>query len=127
VLCQCRLAAACKFPSVLEPVQGTGLSEEAARGGVSETGGGATPLVDATARFLTEFLAEEESPSTQQQSQPAAVGTSRAGEEKKDDNVTDSFEPTYLYDVMKGKRQLKPLLVRSRAHVAASCYLLLMG
>jgi len=90
--------------------------------GVSETGGGATPLVDATARFLTEFLAEEESPSTQQQSQPAAVGTSRAGEEKKDDNVTDSFEPTYLYDAMKSKRQLKPLLVRSQAHVPASCY-----
>jgi ubiquitin carboxyl-terminal hydrolase 10 len=78
---------------------------------VSETGGGATPLVDATVRFFKEFTVEE-SPSTQQQSQPATAGTSRA----------DSFEPTYMYDAMKEKRQLKPLLVRSRDHVAASCF-----
>jgi hypothetical protein len=78
--------------------------------------------VDATARFFKEFIVEEESPSTQQQSQPAAARTSRADEEKKDDHVVDSFEPTYLYDAMREKRQLIPLLVRSRAHVAASCY-----
>jgi ubiquitin carboxyl-terminal hydrolase 10 len=90
--------------------------------GAPEPGGSTTPLVNATVRFLEEFLVEDGSPSTQQQSQPAAVGTSRASEEKKDDNVADSFEPTYLYDAMKGKRQLKPLLVRSRPHVAASCY-----
>jgi hypothetical protein len=78
---------------------------------VPETGGGATPLVDATVRFFKEFIVEE-SPSTQQPSQPATGETSR----------TDWFEPTYLYDVMKEKRQLKPLLVRSHAHVAASCY-----
>jgi hypothetical protein len=77
---------------------------------VPETGG-ATPLVDATVRFFKEFKVEEESPSTQQRPQPAIAGTSRA----------DSFERTYLYDAMKEKRQLKPLLVRSRAHVAASC------
>jgi len=83
-------------------------------------------LVDASVRFFKEFIVEEESPSTQQQSQPATGGTSRAEEEKKDDNVVDnvvdSFEPTYMYDAMKEKRQLKPLLVRSRAHAAASCY-----
>jgi hypothetical protein len=90
--------------------------------GIPETGGSATPLVDATVRFLKEFLVEEESPSTQQRSQPAAGGTSRADEDKKADNVVDSFEPTYMYDAMKEKRQLKPLLVRSPAHVAASCY-----
>jgi hypothetical protein len=90
--------------------------------GVPEAGGGATPLVDATVRFLKEFLVEEESPSTQQQSQPDTGGTSRAGEDKKAYNVVDSFEPTYMYDAMKEKRQLKPLLVRSRALVAASCY-----
>jgi ubiquitin carboxyl-terminal hydrolase 10 len=89
--------------------------------GVSEPGGGATPLVDATVRFLKEFLVEEESSSTQQQSQQDAGGTSRADEDKKDDNVVDSFEPTYMYNALKEKRQLKPLLVRSRAHVAASC------
>jgi ubiquitin carboxyl-terminal hydrolase 10 len=85
------------------------------RAGVPETGGGATPLVDATVRFVKEFIVEE-------QSQLATGGTSRAEEVKKDDNVVDSFESTYMYDAMKEKRQLKPLLVRSRAHVAASCY-----
>jgi len=89
--------------------------------GVPETGGGATPLFDATVRFFKEFIVEEESPSTQQQSQPATGGTTRADGEKKDDNVVDSFEPTYMYDAMKEKRQLKLLLVRSRAHVAACC------
>ncbi|KAI0260986.1 hypothetical protein BGY98DRAFT_1116470 [Russula aff. rugulosa BPL654] len=60
--------------------------------GGPETGGGATPLVDAT-------------------SQPAAGRPSRAAdEEKKDNNVADSLEPTYLYDAMKEKRQLRPLL-----------------
>ena len=87
--------------------------------GVPETGGGATPLVDATMRFLKEFLVQE-LPPTQEQSQPATGGTSRADEGRKDNNVIDSFEPTYIYDAMKEKRQLKPLLVCSRAHVAAS-------
>jgi hypothetical protein len=90
--------------------------------GVPQAGGGVTPLVDATVRFFKEFIVEEESPSTQQQTQPATGGTLRTEEEKKDDNVVDSFEPTYMYDAMKEKRQLKPLLVRSRAHAAVSCY-----
>ncbi|KAN0105390.1 putative ubiquitin carboxyl-terminal hydrolase 3 [Russula decolorans] len=66
--------------------------------GVPDSGGGATPLVDATVRFVKEFIVEEESPSTQ--SQPATGRASRA----------DSFEPTYMYDAMQEKRQLKPLL-----------------
>jgi hypothetical protein len=78
--------------------------------GVPDSGGGATPLVDATVRFFKEFIVKEESPSTQ--SQPATGGTSR----------TDSFEPTYMYDAMQEKRQLKPLLVRFCTLVAASCY-----
>ena len=88
--------------------------------GVPETGGGATPLVDATVRFFEEFIAEEP-PSTQQQLQSAAGRTSMVDEEKKDDKIVDSFEPTYLYDAMKEKKQLKSLLVRSHTHVAASC------
>ena len=88
------------------------------RADVPETGGSPTPLVDATVRFFQEFIVEEVSPSTQQQSKPATGGTPRADEEKEDDNVVGSFEPTYMYDAMKEKRQLKPLLVRSRAHVA---------
>ena len=89
--------------------------------GISETGGGATPLVDATVRFFKEFMDDEDSPSTQQQSQPATGGTSRVDEDKKGDNV-DSFEPTYMYDAMKKKRQFNTLLVRSRANVAALCH-----
>ena len=84
--------------------------------GVPETGGGATPLLDATMRFFKEFIVQE-LPSTQEQSQPAVGGTLTAEKEK---NLVDSFEPTYIYDAMKEKRQLRPLLVRSRAHVVAS-------
>ena len=89
------------------------------REGISETGGGATPLVDATVRFLKEFVVEE-SPSTEQQAQPATGGTAGADEKKEDDNLVDSFEPAYMYDAMREKRQLKHLLVRSRAHVEVS-------
>jgi hypothetical protein len=75
-----------------------------------------------TVRFFKEFMVEEDSPSTQQLSQLAVCGTSTVDEEKKDDNVVDSFEPTYLYDAMREKRQLRPLLVCSRALLATSCY-----
>jgi hypothetical protein len=89
--------------------------------GVPETGGGATPLVDATVRFFKEFMVDE-SASMQRQSRPATGRSSRAAdEEKKDNNVADSFEPVYLYDAMREKRELRPLLVRSPAHVAAPC------
>ena len=91
--------------------------------GVPETGSSATPLVDATVRFFKEFIVESPSTvrsSTQRQSQSATGGTSRAGE--------DSFELGYImYDAMKEKRQLKPLLVRSRAHVATFGYLFVLA
>ena len=89
---------------------------------VPETGGSATPLVDATLRFFEEFSVLDESPSTQQQSQPATGGTSRVDEEKKDKISADPFEPTYMYNALTEKRQLKTLLVRSRAHIVACCY-----
>jgi hypothetical protein len=82
--------------------------------GVPETGGGATPLVDATVRFFNEFIVEK-------QWQPDMSGTSRVDEDKKNSSVV-AFEPTYLYDAMKEKRQLKPLIVRSCSHLVASCY-----
>ena len=88
---------------------------------VFESGDGATPLVDATARFLKEFMVEE-SPSTEQRSQLATGRISRAGGEKEDGDVVDSFEPTYIYDVMKEKGQLKYLIVRFRANIATSRY-----
>ena len=76
------------------------------------TGGGATPLVDATVRFFEEFMNKEEPPPPRQ----AADGKPReGGEAKKESNVVDSFEPTYIYDAMKEKRKLKGLLVRSSA------------
>jgi ubiquitin carboxyl-terminal hydrolase 10 len=92
-----------------------------AQRGAPETGV-ATPLVDATVEFFKQFLVEDGSPSTQQPSHPAIEGTSRVDEERKGDNIVDSFEPTYLYDAMKEKRQLKPLFVRSSDHVMASHY-----
>ena len=87
------------------------LKELCGEGG-TVTGGGATPLVDATVRFFEEFMNKEEPPPTRQ----AADGKPReGGEAKKELNVVDSFEPTYIYDAMKEKRKLKGLLVRSRA------------
>jgi len=89
-----------------------------------ETGGSATPLVDATVRFFEEFTSKEKVPlSTQQPSQHTPGGTSREDEEKEKDNgVVDSFEPTYLYDVMKESRLLENLLVGCRIHVAPFCH-----
>ena len=76
------------------------------------TGGGATPLMDATVRFFEEFMNKEEPPPPRQ----AADGKPReGGEAKKESNVVDSFEPTYIYDAMKEKRKLKGLLVGSSA------------
>jgi hypothetical protein len=109
------------FPPFRDLFREPGYPKEQLGAGVPETGSGATPLVNATVRFLKEFLVEE-SPSTQQQSPPDTGGTSRADEDKKAYNVVDFFEPTYMYDAMKEKRQLKPLFVRPVAHVAPSCY-----
>ena len=94
------------------------------RGGGPETGSGATPLVDATVRFFEEFMfKDEELPTTQQSLQLTARGKQREDEEEKKENkVVDSFEPTYMYDAMKEKRQLNILLVRSHAHDALFCY-----
>jgi hypothetical protein len=86
--------------------------------GGPETGGGAIPLpvADATVRFFEEFMSkEQEPPPTQQSLRQAAGEKPREGEEaKKEYNSVGSFEPTYLYDAMKEKRQLKCLLVRFR-------------
>ena len=87
--------------------------------GVPEIDGGATPLVDATEKIFKEFIVEEE-PLTQQQSQLGTGGASRADEENFEDRAVDLLE--YMYDAMVEKRQLMPLLVRSRAHVEAFCY-----
>lgn len=89
-----------------------------------ETGGGATPLVDATVKFSEEFMFKErEPPLLQQPPQPAAEGKPREEQEaEKEHDSADSFEPMYLYDAMKGKRRLKDLLVRSHGLDASFCY-----
>ena len=97
------------------------------RGGL-EPGGCATPLVDAMIRFFDEFVfRDKEPPPTQQtlQQPDTTKGKAKEGEvEKKDNNkIMDSFEPTYLYEAMKEKRQLKHLLVRTRCPYA---YLMLI-
>lgn len=69
---------------------------------VGEAGGGATPPVDATLRFVEEFVSKEkELPSTQQPPLRAEIG--KPGEDegekkKKKKKVVDSFEPTYMYE-----------------------------
>jgi hypothetical protein len=84
--------------------------------GCPESGGGATPLVDATIRLFDEFMnKEEEPPPTRRQPRQIAGGKPREGEEAKEPDVVDSFEPTYVCNAMKEKTQLKSLLVRSHA------------
>ena len=102
------------------------------RCGGLEPGGCATPLVDAMIRFFDEFVFRDEKPPPTQQTlqQPDTTkGKAKEGEgevEKKDNiinKIMDSFEPTYLYEAMKEKRQLKHLLVRTRCPYA---YLMLI-
>ena len=91
--------------------------------GGPETGGSATPLLDATIEFSDEFVYKEELSMTQQLQQKAVKGKAREDEEwKKQHNVVDSFSPRYMYDAMKKKKRLKNLLVRSRYQVAPFCY-----
>jgi ubiquitin carboxyl-terminal hydrolase 10 len=69
--------------------------------------GNATSLVDATVRFCEEFMFRGKEPLQQ-----AARRKSREYEEaKKENDAVDSFKPTYMYDAMKEKRQLKNFLV----------------
>ena len=78
-----------------------------------ETGSVATPLVDTTWRFLDEF---KESLPTQEPLQQATMRKPGEDEEAtKEQHAADPFEPKYMYDAMKEKRQLKKLLVRFHA------------
>ena len=90
--------------------------EELRGEGGPATGGGATPLMDATVRFFEEFMDKgKEPPPTLHPPRQADGKPREGGEANKEPNVVDSFEPTYIYDAMKEKRKLKGLLVRSRA------------
>jgi hypothetical protein len=71
--------------------------------------------VDATVKFFEELMLP-----MQQLLQQTAKGKPEKGEEDKPVNKPAySFEPTYMYDAMKEKEQLKKLLVRSRVQNAS--------
>ncbi|KAH9989170.1 hypothetical protein BJV77DRAFT_1069714 [Russula vinacea] len=82
------------------------------RAGDLGTGSGAMPLVDAMVRFFEEFRSKAKEPlPTQLPLQQAASGKSREDEEEREEHsAVDSFEPLYMYDAMREKRQLKHLL-----------------
>lgn len=80
-----------------------------------EIGGGATPLVDATVRFLDGFAYKEKSSLAHQ----AARSKLREDEDgKEEDEGVRSFLSTDVYDALREKRQFIGIRVRSRAHVA---------
>jgi ubiquitin carboxyl-terminal hydrolase 10 len=94
------------------------------RGEGQVTGGSATLLVDATVRFLEEFMYEEKLPLPTQQLQQQAgnVNAKEEEDEKKEDDGVDSFIPTYVYDAMKEKKRFDHMRVRPRTHVASFSY-----
>lgn len=71
-------------------------------------GDGATPLVDATVKFLEEFVYEEKKPLPTQQ---VSRGKAKEEEEKKEEEGVDSFMPTYVYDAMKEKKRFDTMRV----------------
>ena len=77
-----------------------------------------TPLTDATARFFAEFVFKEPPPTQRPLGQAArrkpSEDASEGEEETRENKIVDSFDPTYMYDAMKEKKQFKDLLVRSR-------------
>ena len=91
--------------------------------GGAETSGGTTPLLDATVRFFEEFMVKENEPlPTQQPPQQTTREREREDEgEKKEYYAVDSFEPTYVYNAMREKKQLEILLVCS-CHILVPCH-----
>jgi ubiquitin carboxyl-terminal hydrolase 10 len=84
-----------------------------------QTGGSTTVLVDATVRLLDEFVYKEKPSLIHQSLQKAEKWKAREDEEEKnEDDDTDPFIPTYMYDAMKEKRHFKNMLVRSCAYAA---------
>lgn len=76
------------------------------------TGGSTTLLVDATVRFLEEFVYDEKMslPTQQSQQQTRNVNTKEEDGKKEDDGV-DSFIPTYVYEAMKEKKRFDNMRV----------------
>jgi hypothetical protein len=89
----------------------------------------ATLLVDATVRFLEEFVCEEKMPLPTQRSQQQTGNVNAKGDEdeKKEDDGVDSFIPTYVYDAMKEKKRFDNMRVRPRAHGSVLLLLIWVG
>ena len=82
------------------------------------TGGARTVLIDATFRFLGEFVCKEKASLTQRSLQLVQKGKAREDKiERKEDNDMDPFIPTHVYDAMKEKKQLKSMMVRTCAYI----------
>jgi hypothetical protein len=87
-----------------------------------ETDGGATPLMDATVRFLDEFAYKEKSSLAQQDLEQAPKGKAREDNADKEENDDmDPLIPTYAYDAME-KRQFVNMKVRSYTRTVAFCH-----
>jgi Ubiquitin carboxyl-terminal hydrolase len=103
------------------------------RGAVGpESDGDAIPLVDATVRLFEEFTFKEKKSHPIQVTQPSlqqAAGREPMEDEgeNEEQKVADTFEPTYMYDAIKEKRQLKNLIVRSRNQDAPFYYWLVLA
>jgi Family of unknown function (DUF6535) len=92
------------------------------QGEVQPTCGPTTLLMDSTIRLLNEFLYKEKPLLTQQSLQLANRRRARKDGRRNKDDDTDPFLPTYVYEAMKEKRQLRRMLVRTCAYVARLCY-----
>jgi hypothetical protein len=72
-----------------------------------ETGGVATPLMDATVKFLDDFAYKEKTSLTQQSLQQVTKGKAREDEkENEEDDGMGPFITKYVYDAMEEKRQV---------------------
>jgi hypothetical protein len=88
-----------------------------------QTGSARAVLINATFRFLGEFLHQGKTSLALRSLQLAQKGKAREDEmEKKVDNAMDPFIPRYVYDAMKGKKQFKSILVRTCFHIVRFCY-----
>ena len=86
-----------------------------------ETGRGATPLIDATIRFLDEFSYKKSSPAHKFLKQAESGKVEKNEDGKGEDAGVHPFLSTYVYDAMKEKRQFINR-VRYCMYVLAFCH-----
>ena len=91
------------------------------RGG-RELGGVATPLMDATVKFLDDFPYKEKTALTQKILQQAIKDKANGDEKEKEENdAVGPFITKYVYDAMKEKRQFINVRILFYVRVLA-CY-----